>query len=154
VGKVSPVLGVLILSLDLLKVQAYWGRLTLLCSKNAGIRAALVSENSGAIPSYIKRSLASSQKFLFKYLSVVFIPRGSNIQLIVAFLSLSKEAEGRKPNSVHTRVFVPTWICSSLEISADTVRNEEDGPFCDQSFGNCMVRMSNPSICYSFCLQF
>ena len=30
--------------------QAYCGRLTLLCSKNAGIRADLVKESSGALP--------------------------------------------------------------------------------------------------------
>ena len=44
---------------------------------------------------------------------------------MVAFLSLSKEGEGRKPNSVHTREFAPTWICSSLEISADISRDEQ-----------------------------
>ena len=58
------------------KAQAYWGRLTLLCSKKAGIRADLVSESCGALPSYINRSDESSQKFLSKYLSVVFIPSG------------------------------------------------------------------------------
>ena len=41
---------------------------------------------------------------------------------MVAFLSLSKEGEGERPNSAHTRELHPTWICSSLEISADTVR--------------------------------
>ena len=49
--------------------QEYWGRLTLLCSKKAGIRPDLVSESSGALPSYISRSLVSSQNFLLKYLS-------------------------------------------------------------------------------------
>ena len=58
------------------KAQAYWGRLTLLCSKNAGILADRVSESCGAFPSYINRSDESSQKFLSKYLSVVFIPSG------------------------------------------------------------------------------
>ena len=93
-----------------------------MCSKKAGILAALVVESPGALPSYIKRSLASSQNFLSKYLSVVFIPRGSIIQLMVAFLSLSREGEARKPNSRHTREFDPTWICSSLEMSALIVR--------------------------------
>ena len=69
------------LLLDLLKAQAYWGRLTLLCSKKAGILAALVSENSGAMPSYINRSLASSQKFLFKYLS-----GGKELDYVLIFL--------------------------------------------------------------------
>ena len=41
---------------------------------------------------------------------------------MVAFLSLSKEGEGDKPNSRHTRELAPTWSCSSLEMSADTVR--------------------------------
>ena len=44
---------------------------------------------------------------------------------MVAFLSLSKEGEADKPNSAHTRLFVPTWICSSLEISADISRDEQ-----------------------------
>ena len=89
-------------------VQAYWGRLTLLCSKNAGIRADRVSESCGALPSYINRSDESSQKFLSKYLSVVFIPRGWNIQLIVAFLSLSKELLGRRPIAEQTRLLHAT----------------------------------------------
>ena len=71
-----PILEGLIVRLARLKAQAYWGRLTLLCSKNAGIRADRVSESCGAFPSYINRSDESSQKFLSKYLSVVFIPSG------------------------------------------------------------------------------
>ena len=56
------------------------------CSKNAGIRADFVAESSGAFPSYIRRSLESSQNFLLKYLSVV-LPSGCITQLIVAFLT-------------------------------------------------------------------
>ena len=59
----------LTLNLVLILTQEYWGRLTLLCSKKAGILADLVSESSGALPSYISRSLVSSQNFLLKYLS-------------------------------------------------------------------------------------
>ena len=92
------------------------------CSKKAGIRAVFVEINSGALPSYIKRSLASSQNFLSKYLSVVFIPRGLTIQLMVAFLSLSKEGLGDNPSSRHTRLLLQTWICSSRLMSADIVR--------------------------------
>ena len=84
------------------------------------MRAAFVSANCGALPSYISRSLASSQNDLSKYLSgEVF--RGFSTHAIVAFRSLSKELLGTRPSSRHTRLFVATWICSSLEISADTV---------------------------------
>ena len=75
-GIFPPILEGLLVRLALLKAQAYWGRLTLLCSKNAGILVDRVSESCGAFPSYINRSLESSQKFLSKYLSVVFIPSG------------------------------------------------------------------------------
>ena len=44
---------------------------------------------------------------------------------MVAFLSLSKEGEAERPNSVHTRQLHPTCICSSLEISADISRDEQ-----------------------------
>ena len=59
------------LTLDLVRglLLEYWGRLTLLCSKKAGILADLVSESSGALPLYIRLSLESSQNFLLKYLS-------------------------------------------------------------------------------------
>ena len=75
-GIFRPVLLGQLACLARLKAQAYWGRLTLLCSKNDGIRADRVSESCGAFPSYINRSDESSQKFLSKYLSVVFIPSG------------------------------------------------------------------------------
>ena len=101
--------------------QEYCGKLVFACSKNAGIRARLVSESSGALPSYIRRSLESVQNFLLKYLLFDVVFKGSKIQLIVAFLSLSKEELGRKPRSAHTRLLQATWICSSLEMSADTV---------------------------------
>ena len=39
----------------------------------------------------------------------------------MAFLSLSKELLGRKPIAEQTRLLQATCICSSLEISADTV---------------------------------
>ena len=59
--------------------QAYFGRFVFACSKNAGILALRVSESSGALPSYIRRSLESVQNFLSKYLSSVFLPNGSMI---------------------------------------------------------------------------
>ena len=49
--------------------QAYLGRFVFACSKKAGILAFRVSESSGALPSYIRRSLESVQNFLSKYLS-------------------------------------------------------------------------------------
>ena len=91
------------------------------CSKKAGILAAFVSVNCGALPSYISRSLASSQNFLSKYLSTL-ADNGCMIQLIVALLNLSSDLLGVRPSSARTRLFVATCICSSLDISALTVR--------------------------------
>ena len=45
------------------------------------------------------------------------------IQLIVAFLNLSREGLGVRPSSAHTKLLVATCICSSLDISALTVLN-------------------------------
>lgn len=48
--KTPPFPGGLDQDLGQTKAQAYWGRLTLLCSKNAIIREDLVKESSGALP--------------------------------------------------------------------------------------------------------
>ena len=88
----------------------------------AGILADRVAESSGALPSYISRSLESNQNFLSKYLSVVLVLSGCITQWIVALRRLSKEADGLSPSSAQTRPLVATWICSSLLMSAETVR--------------------------------
>ena len=48
--KTPPFLGGSGQDLGQVMAQAYCGRLTLECSKNAGIRADLVKESSGALP--------------------------------------------------------------------------------------------------------
>ena len=103
------------------RLQAYEGKLTLECSKKAGILADLVKESSGALPSYIKRSLESNQNFLSKNL-LALLPRGCITQLIVALRSLSRLGEISKFSSLQTKLFAATWICSSREMSAETVR--------------------------------
>ena len=44
-------------------------------------------------------------------------------QFIVALRSMSRDLLGFNLSSVHTKLLVATCTCSSLEISADTVRN-------------------------------
>ena len=73
-------------------------------------------------PSYINRSLESSQNFLFKYLSVAVLDSGCITQLIVALRSLSRLGEALSPSSAQTRLLVATCICSSRLMSAEVVR--------------------------------
>ena len=94
-------------AVDRRSVQAYWGRFLASCSKNAGIRADLVKESSGALPSYINRSLESSQNFLSKYLSAL-LPSGCITQLIVALRSLSRLGLTVSPSSRQTRLLAAT----------------------------------------------
>ncbi len=73
-------------------------------------------------PDTLTDHLHVAKNFYRSFLWVVFVPSGCMTQLMVALRSLSNEGDTSKPSSLQTIELHATWICSSLLMSAETVR--------------------------------